>query len=229
MIDVRAGAGTRNFAREEAMSAAELEGCLGAGRRLAAGAAEEGYDLVCLGDMGIGNTSAAAALCLAAGLPGEVIDRGTGIDEAALAHKSRVIAEAVSRHAPFAGPEDMMRKVGGFELAVMTGLILGLADRRIACVLDGFPVSAAALMAARMDPSCTGRLFAGHKSRVRGHALVLEELGLVPLADLDMRLGEGTGAVLGGRLIELAALLSAEMASFTGAGVSRSEGDEEDY
>ncbi len=228
-LDRKIGRGTRNFATEDAMTARELERALQAGGDLAREAAADN-DLVAIGDMGIGNTACAAALLVASGMDAaSVVDRGTGIDDEALARKRRVVAAAVAARGPFATPEDVMRGVGGYDLAMMTGFILGLQGRGVGCVLDGFPVTAAAYLAYRLQPSVTDFLFAGHRSRVAGHAPVLAALGLDPIVELDMRLGEGTGAVIGGAVVELAVKAARGMASFAQAKVSESEGDEKDF
>ena len=229
-LDRKIGKGTKNFLVQDAMSAAEAKKALDTGHALADDAAAAGYDLVAIGDMGIGNTTTAAALLVAFGMDASlVIDRGTGIDDTALARKREVILESVRNRGPFSDAEHVLRAVGGFDLAMMTGFILGLESKGIACVLDGFPVGAAAYVAFRMKPSVVDLLFAGHRSRVKGHAPVLEALGLDPILSLDMRLGEGTGAVTGGFLIELAAKAAGEMASFASAGVSESAEDEKDF
>ncbi len=230
VLDMRIGPGTRNFAEEEAMSAKELDLCLDRGRDLASQVVREGFDLVSIGDMGIANTTTAAALLAANGLAlEEVVDRGTGIDDETLRHKRSVIAAALDRHGPFTDVYASMRCLGGFEICMMTGFVLGLRGKGIACVIDGFPVTSAAFLAWRIDHEVTGFLFAGHKSKVKGHAVALGKMGLKPILDLNMRLGEGTGAVLGGFLVSIAAKLSTEMASFDSAGVSRSGGDEKAY
>ena len=228
-LDRKIGKGTRNFAKEAAMTAEELASALEAGRNLALEAARDN-DLVAIGDMGIGNTTCAAALLVASGLDAAVIvDRGTGIDDEALARKRRVVADAVAARGPFASPMEVMRAVGGYDLAMMTGFILGLEGTGVGCVLDGFPVTAAAYMAYKLRPSVTDYLFAGHRSRVAGHAPVLAALGLEPIVSLDMRLGEGTGAVIGGFIMELGVKAAREMASFAQAKVSESSGDEKDF
>ncbi len=230
VIDMKIGPGTRNFAREEAMSDEELERCIESGKALAARVAEEGYDLVSIGDMGIGNTTTAAALLVANGLALEdVVDRGTGIDEDTLRHKLDIVAAAVDKHGPFSDVRASMRCLGGFEICMITGFILGLKGRKIACVIDGFPVTTGAFLAWSLDKEVSEFLFAGHKSKVKGHGVTLEKMGLEPIVDLNMRLGEGTGAVIGGFLVSLGAKIASEMASFASAGVSRSEGDEENY
>ena len=226
----KAGEGTRNFAREEAMTSNQLSESLNNGKTLAKSAAKSGYELVAIGDMGIGNTTTASALVVAAGLPLlSIVDRGTGIDDKTLKHKSDIIAAAVKKHGPFQDAYHIMRCVGGLELATMTGFILGLADSGVGCLLDGFPVSSAAYMAWLIDPTCIDYLFAGHLSKVKGHKIVLQSMGLKPLLSLDMRLGEGTGAVIGGFLVFLSTKIASEMATFESAEVSRSDGDEKDY
>ena len=230
VIDLNVARGTKNFAREPAMSQEEYDTCVRRGRELAADAVAKGFDLVCVGDMGIGNTTTAAALLIAAGLAAdEVIDRGTGIDDAMLEHKREVILRAVETHAPYGDPSAIMRCVGGFELCMMSAFILGLQGSGVACVLDGFPATAAAYIAWLMDSSISESVFAGHKSKVKGHATALASMGLDPIVDLKMRLGEGTGAILGGFLVSLAAKIACEMASFESANVSRSEGVEQNY
>jgi nicotinate-nucleotide--dimethylbenzimidazole phosphoribosyltransferase len=230
LIRAKAARGTKNFARENAMSAEVVEACLANGRALALRAAESGYRFVAIGDMGIGNTTAAAAVLVAGGFAPElIVDRGTGIDDATLARKYRVVVDAVRERGPFAGPKDILAAVGGLEIATMTGLILGLKGRGIACLLDGFPVTSAAWMARMMDPEVCAYLFAGHLSKVKGHQPVLAALGLEPIVDFGMRLGEGTGAVIGGFMLELAAKFASRMATFETMGVARSFEDEQNY
>ena len=230
VINMKVGLGTRNFAFEKAMSASELQLCLDRGAELASRIAEEGYDLVAVGDMGIANTTTAAALLAANGFSlDDVVDRGTGIDDDTLLSKRSTIENALAKHGPFTDVKDSMSCLGGFEICMIAGFILGLREKRIACVLDGFPVTTGAYLAWRIDRSISDFLFAGHKSKVKGHIVILEKMGLEPILDLNMRLGEGTGAVLGGFLVAMAAATASEMASFESAGVSRSDGDEKDY
>ena len=230
VIHMKVRPGTRNFAVEEAMTENELELCLDRGRELAKWVSREGYDLVSIGDMGIGNTTTAAALLAANGLDLDaVVDRGTGIDDKTLNHKRSVIKSALEKHGPFRNVRESMRCVGGFEICMIVGFILGLKDRKIACVIDGLPVTAGAYLARCIDSTVSAFLFAGHRSKVKGHIVTLNAMGLEPILDLNMRLGEGTGAVLGGFLVSMAANVACEMASFESAGVSRSEGDEKDY
>ncbi len=230
VINLRVGHGTRNFAEDEAMTEQDLDLCLSHGRELAERIGGQGYDMVCIGDMGIGNTTTAAALLAANGFRVEdVVDRGTGIDDNTLSHKGEVIKASLQKHGPFSEVRDTMRCVGGYEICMIAGFILGLRDRKIACLIDGFPVTTGAYLAWRIDPSVSAFLFAGHKSKVKGHIVTLETMGLEPILDLNMRLGEGTGAVLGGFLVSMGANIACEMASFDSAGVSRSEEDEKDY
>lgn len=226
-VDRKVGPGTRNFLKEDAMSRKELEAAMERGAEIAAGAAAEGCYMVAIGDMGIGNTTAAAAVLAALGFDtDEVVDRGTGIDDAALLRKREVVAGSVAARGPFSGPEDALMKVGGYDLAMMAGFVLGLKGRGIACVLDGFPVTSAAYAAWRMDRSVSDFLFSGHRSKVKGHGPVLAAMGLEPVVSLDMRLGEGTGAVIGGFIVELAARAAAEMATFESVGVTKTDKDE---
>ncbi len=230
VISRKAGWGTKNFHQKPAMDSRELASCLETGRELAEAAALEGCSIAAVGDMGISNTTAASAMVIAAGLDGaDIIDRGTGITEEILERKRTVILESVKRRGPFSGPEDILMKVGGFEEAAMAGFILGLKDRGVACVIDGFPVTAGAYMAWLMDREVSSFLFAGHQSKVKGHRVILDAMGLEPIVDFGMRLGEGTGAVIGGFMIDLGVRISREMASFADAQVSTSTGEEENY
>ena len=224
--------GTRDFTVEPAMSPEEFQTCLDNGAALANFAASEGYDIVAIGDMGIGNTTSAAAILVALGFdPDQMIDRGTGIDDTMLALKHRVVVDAVRARGPF-GHGDALRIGAAFagpEQATAAGLILGLRGKGIACMLDGFPVTAAGALAWRIDPSVLRFLFAGHQSRVKGHRPVLDAMGLEPAVCLDMRLGEGTGAVIGGFMVELGAKIANEMATFPDMAISRAKANEKDF
>jgi nicotinate-nucleotide--dimethylbenzimidazole phosphoribosyltransferase len=223
-IDAKKMQGSRNFCREAAMTAAETEDALAAGKRLAEDAAEQGYVITAIGDLGIGNTSTAAAMLVAAGFDADdVVDRGTGIDDAMLSHKHKVIVEAARKHSPATTGEAILAALGSPDYALRAGLVRGLGGKGIACVLDGFPVTSAAYIAYMINPHVTEYLFAGHLSKVSGHKKVLEKMGLSPIVNLEMRLGEGTGAVIGGHIVELAVITSAKMASFAGANVSGGE------
>jgi nicotinate-nucleotide--dimethylbenzimidazole phosphoribosyltransferase len=182
-----------------------------------------GLDAVATGEMGIANTTASSCLVVAlAGAPVELATgRGTGLDDARLAAKCAVVERALAINAPDANdPLGTLARLGGLEIAGLVGVILGAAARRVAVVLDGFISGAAALVAARLAPAAVPYLIAGHRSAEPGHRIVLEELGLEPLLDLGLRLGEGTGAALAFPLLDAACRLLAEMATFASAGVS---------
>jgi nicotinate-nucleotide--dimethylbenzimidazole phosphoribosyltransferase len=173
--------------------------------------------------MGIGNTTPSAAItAVMTGRPvAEVTGRGTGIDEAGHARKVGVIEQALDRHRPNrADAIDVLAKVGGLEIAGLAGLILGAAAARVPVVLDGFIAGAAALIAVGLQPLCRDYLIASHRSVERGHQAILEHLRLKPLLDLDLRLGEGTGACLGMSLVQASIKILTEMATFEEAGVS---------
>lgn len=215
--------GTKNWAREPAMTCEEAVRALEVGVTLAREAVHDGIGLLGTGDMGIGNTAASTAMT--AVLTGEsvatVTGRGTGLDDAGLARKVAVIEQALRTHRPDpTDPIDVLAKVGGFEIAGIAGLILGAAACRRPVVLDGFITGAAALIAAGLQPLCREYLIASHLSVERGHQAVLKKLGLRPLLDLDLRLGEGTGACLGISLVHAAIKILTQMATFDQAGVS---------
>ena len=230
-VRARIGRGTRNSYEEAAMTEAETEQALDRGRKLAEDAADRKFDLTAIGDLGIGNTTTAAAILVAAGFSAEdMVDRGTGIDSAMLENKKRVVREAVKRrNPPQKDGKAILRNLGSFDFAMMAGFILGLENKGIGCVLDGFPVTAAAYMAYLINPQVRNWLFAGHLSKVVGHRPLLSGMGLDPIVDLDMRLGEGTGAVIGGHIVELGVKAAREMASFSSAHVSDAEKAEEKY
>jgi nicotinate-nucleotide--dimethylbenzimidazole phosphoribosyltransferase len=194
-----------------------------AGAALAEELAADGYGIVATGDMGIGNTTAAAALC-ATLLPAEpeaVCGRGTGVDDEGLRRKVETVRLALAANEPDADdPVGTLAGVGGYELAVLAGVCLGGAAAGAVVLLDGFVTGAAALVAARLAPDVAGRLVASHRSPEPGHALVLAELGLRPLLDLGLRLGEGSGAALALPLVSAALALLADMATFESAGVT---------
>jgi nicotinate-nucleotide--dimethylbenzimidazole phosphoribosyltransferase len=220
---LRFGAGTANIARGPAMERAVAEAAVEAGRTLAAELVRDGIGLVAAGEMGIGNTTSASALA-AALLPAEAIDvcgRGTGLDDAGLARKVAAVERALRVN--HIDPRDgigVLAALGGFEIALLTGVILGCYAARVPVVLDGFITGAAALVAARLEPRSIDAMIAAHRSPELGHALVLEALGLEPLLDLQMRLGEGSGAALALPIVQSSLALLNEMASFEDAGVT---------
>jgi nicotinate-nucleotide--dimethylbenzimidazole phosphoribosyltransferase len=219
----RVADGTRNFAVEPAMTMAETLAAIQVGSRCVESLATGGCDLLGVGEMGIGNTTSSSAIVAAlTGRPAaDVTGRGTGLDDAGVRHKAAVIDAALARHAPDPDrPLDVLAAVGGLEIAALVGAILAAAGDGIPVVLDGFITAAAALVAARLAPSLPARLIASHRSAEPGHRIVLDTLGLEPILDLGLRLGEGTGAALAMPLIASAARILGEMATFEDAGVS---------
>ncbi len=220
------GRGTVDMTLGPAMTREQAEVCVNAGIRLAQQAAENGADLIGTGDMGIGNTTASSAIvaALTGRPPSETTGRGTGRSDSELAHKTAVVQRALELNRPDPGDGlDVLAKVGGFEIGVLAGVVLGGALARRAVVLDGFISGAAALIAHSLCPNVRDYLIASHLSAERGHHAVLSHLGLPPLLDLELRLGEGTGAVLAMSLVEAAATCLSEMATFEEAGVSNRE------
>ena len=217
----RVGAGTADASEGPAMTRERALAGIAAGAALAAELAADGIGVVALGDMGIGNTTAASALC-AALLPAEpeaVCGRGTGIDEEGLARKVEVVCRALAAN-DVADPLDALAALGGHEIAFLVGVCLGAAAEGAVVLLDGFVTGAAALVAARLAPAAAGRMVASHRSPEPGHALVLADLGLRPLLDLGLRLGEGSGAALALPLVGAALAILADMATFEAAGVT---------
>lgn len=217
--------GSRNMLREPAMSEAELTQALKVGMRAAETAFADGMALVAVGEMGIGNTTAASAMTslLTGADCKSVTGRGTGVSDEQYLRKQAVVSAILERHSQTSGvntPLGILRAVGGLEIAAMAGMILAAAAHRIAIVLDGFISTAAAAVACGLVPAARGYLFAGHRSEEPGHRVLLEHLALQPVLDLGMRLGEGTGAVLAMPVIEAAVHLYLEMATFDSAGVS---------
>jgi len=219
----KVGNSTKNFLKEPAMTRMEAENCIQKGMDLAAEAFNDRVDILIAGDMGIGNTTVATAVAAAAGIDLEkVIDIGTVIDDQTLARKKETVRKALELRKPDPNdPVDILAKVGGFCLGEMTGLILKAASLGIPVVLDGFPVTSAALLACRINPNVRDYLLGGHLSFVKGHGEQLKHLNIEPILRLDMRLGEGTGGVLAVSMIEAAVKMMNEMASFDSAGVSR--------
>lgn len=215
--------GTANLAREAAMTREDAVAALRSGYELAADLARDGYRMLATGDMGIGNTTASAALCAALGglTPDEAVGLGTGIAEDRRRHKVDVVTRAVALHAPDAAdPIGTLAQIGGLEIAGLAGLILGAAANRCLIVIDGFISSTASLVAAAIAPQAVPFMLGSHLSQEQGHARLLERIGLKPMIHLDMRLGEGTGAVLAFHFVDAALRVMREMATFESAGVS---------
>ena len=215
--------GTNNIAQGPAMTELEAKQALQAGIELAQQAADEGMSLIGTGDMGIGNTTPSSAL-FAALLPCDVeriTGKGTGISDDGLARKIKVIKKALAINSNrLSTPLGALAALGGFEIAGICGLILGAASRRVPVVVDGFISSAGALVACRMCESIKDYLFFSHCSNEKGHKTFYSIFGAQPILDLNMRLGEGTGAALAMSIIESSVKIYNEMATFSSAGVS---------
>jgi len=220
LIDAAAAPGTADFTEGPAMTAAVAAACLAAGADQAQG---DGLQLFIAGDMGIGNTTAAAAIIAALlDLDGsQVAGRGTGVDDGGLARKRAALAAALARHGSSRGDAlAVLRCLGGLEIAAMCGAYLRCAQRGVPCLVDGFIATAAAMVAVRLNPGVRDWLLFGHRSAERAHGLALRSLDAEPLLDLGMRLGEGSGAAVAVPIIQAALTLHREMATFDGAGVA---------
>jgi nicotinate-nucleotide--dimethylbenzimidazole phosphoribosyltransferase len=224
--------GSRNFLIEPAMSPKECEQAIGIGREQVERAQTDGIEVLGIGEMGIGNTTAAS--CLLAVLcgfsPAEAVGRGTGVSDAVLSRKIEVVSRAIERHSPAAAGElglYWLQAVGGFEIAAMTGTILAAAEIRLPLVVDGFIATAAAAAAFQINPTSRHVCFFSHRSDEQAHGKALRALQVEPLLDLKMRLGEGTGAALAMPVLEAAAKVFCEMATFNTANVSGAVSDQE--
>ncbi len=222
LVHMKVVRGTGNIRKGPAMTREQAVRCIENGIELAGRYSTPGA-IFATGDMGIANTTPSSAIIAAfSGLPPkEVTGRGTGIDDEALSRKVRVIEDALKTNRPDPeDPLDVVSKVGGAEIAGIAGLILGAASRRVPVVIDGFISTAGALVACELQPKVRDFLFAAHRSVERGHRAMLQRLGLEPFVDLNLRLGEGTGAALGIYLVEAGVKIYTEMATFKDAGVS---------
>ncbi|GJL53333.1 MAG: nicotinate-nucleotide--dimethylbenzimidazole phosphoribosyltransferase [Nitrospirales bacterium] len=222
LVSRKIGHGTKNMVMGPAMSRDEAIRSVEIGIELVDQAVADGMGVVATGEMGIGNTTSSAAItAVMTGQPiSRITGRGTGVDDEGLNRKRRVIEQALRINDPQAGDAfDVLSKVGGFEIGGLVGIILGGAACRIPVVLDGFIAGAAALLAVTLAPTCREYLIASHQSAEDGHGIVLEQLRLRPLLDLELRLGEGTGACLAIGLLQSSLLLMTQMATFDDAGV----------
>jgi len=227
LIVRKVGYGTKNMCLGPAMTVEQAIKAIETGINIVGEEADKGLDIVGTGDMGIGNTTSSSAIFAAmTGKPAdEVTGRGTGLTDAQLAHKIDVIKRALEVNKPDTSkPLDVLAKVGGFEIGGLAGVMLGAAARHIPVVIDGFISGAAALIATALAPEVKDYIIAAHVSAEAGHPAMLEHMGLKPLLNLDMRLGEGTGAALGIFIAEAAARTLNEMATFAEAGVSEGDG-----
>lgn len=220
VLDRRVRAGTANSLLGEAMTLAEAQTAVAHGIRIVADLVEEGVDLVALGEMGIGNTTTASAVtALMMGLPAaEVCGRGTGLNDEQYAHKTEVVTRIVARHASVQDPMAVLAAVGGLEIAGLVGVVLGCAAHRVPVVVDGFITGSAALIAAALAPDCVDAMIAGHRSVEPGHSIQLKSLALEPVLDLELRLGEGSGATLALVVLRSALAILSEMATFASIG-----------
>jgi nicotinate-nucleotide--dimethylbenzimidazole phosphoribosyltransferase len=226
LISRKIGRGTQNIALGPAMSLEEALIAITAGIKILESEIARGLDLVAIGEMGIGNTTAASAIVAAITnrSVADVTGRGTGIDQDKWQHKVAVIKRALAvNHPDPTEPIDVLAKVGGYEIAGLVGVILGAAAQRLPVVIDGFISGAAALVATELCPQVRDYLIAAHNSVEVGHRIVLEHIGLVPLLNLDLRLGEGTGAMMALHLVDDAIAIRDEMATFADAGVAEKE------
>lgn len=222
LVRRRAAAGTRNFCCGPAMTDEEAHAAIEAGIEMAGQAAAEGCNLLGCGEMGIGNSTAAGALAaaLTALPPAAVIGRGAGADDACLARKISAVERGLALHAArLSKPLEMLAAIGGLEIAAICGFCLGAAANRRPVLTDGFIATAGAALAVRMHPAVKDYLFAAHRSVEPGHTHLLALIGQRPLLDLEMRLGEGSGAAVAMKLVEAGAAAFTGMATFASAGV----------
>jgi len=226
VIQARVADGTADMSVGPAMSREQALAAIRVGMDQVASLAADGLDLVGTGDMGIGNTTASAALVsvLAGVDPADVVGPGTGLDDAGVRHKAEVVRRAIALNVPDpADGLDVLAKVGGLEIAGLAGVVIGAASRGIPVVSDGYISGAATLVALSIAPAARPWVFASHRSAEPGHRVVLEALGLRPVLELDMRLGEGTGGALAMELMDAACAVMSGMATFAEAGVSDRE------
>ncbi len=220
----RVARGTKNLLRGRAMTPEQAHRAVSIGAEIAERLVDDGVDLVAVGDMGIGNTTPSSAITavLTGRPPEEVVGRGTGVGDAAYAQKVSVVCRALELHHLSADrPWDVLEAVGGFEIGAIAGACLAAASRRVPVILDGFISTTAALWASRLEPAVLPYLVPSHRSTEPGHRAALATLGLTPYLDLDLRLGEGTGAALQILLCEASTRLLGEMATFEEAAVAR--------
>ena len=225
LLDRKIGMGTKNFTLEPAMTLAQCEAAIDAGARLVRELRLLGCNLVALGEMGIANTTAAAALMARyTGMAAEsCIGRGTGLDDAGLTRKREALRRALVLHQGATGPVEALAALGGFEIAMMAGAMLAAAQERMILLVDGFIAGAALLAAQAIEPAVTGYCVFAHQSDERGHVAMLAHFHAEPLLRLGMRLGEGSGAALALPLLRAACGFLSEMASFESAGVAEKE------
>ena len=226
VIEQRIAAGTKNFLRDEAMTAEQLNEALAIGKATAQRAVEANADLFIGGEMGIANTSAATAIaCVITGCsPNDIAGPGTGLDSAGVLHKAEIIQQALDMHGIKKDePMQALQCLGGFEIAALTGAYLYCAQEGLPVLVDGFIASVAALVAISFQPQARDWMFFAHRSAEPGHRHITEALQITPLLDLQMRLGEGSGAAVAVPLLQMAAATHTQMATFAEAGVSEKQ------
>jgi len=223
VLDAKVARGSADMLAGPALTAGQVDAALAAGTRLAGELADRGVDCLVLGEIGIGNTATTAALvCALTGAePALTVGRGTGLDAAGLERKRAVVSAAIELHGVPLDARAALEAVGGLELAALTGAVVEAARRRLPVVLDGYATGVAALAAVGLEPTAAEVLIAGHRSAEPGHDVVLAELGLEPLLDLRLRLGEASGALLALPIVAAAGALHRDMATFEEAGVDR--------
>jgi len=227
LVIKKIGYGTKNMAIGPAMTKGEAEKAIEAGIDIFENEFKNGIDIVGIGEMGIGNTTSASAITATfTGKPiADITGKGTGIDEKGLENKIRIIKKALEINKPDRSDAiDVLSKVGGFEIAGLCGVVLAAAARKIPVVIDGFISASAALLAYHIEPKVKDYLIASHRSVESGHRIILEHIGLKPILDLDLRLGEGTGAALAIPIIEASIKILTQMATFKSAHVSERNG-----
>ena len=225
LINAKVASGTANYIEQSAMTAAQCAQAIARGAEISRNLALNGCNVVGFGEMGIGNTAAAALLthCLTDTPLAECVGRGTGLDDAGLSRKQALLDQALTRYRSAGGdnaPLSVLAEFGGFEMAMMVGAMLGAAQAKMLLLIDGFIVGSAALTAARLYPALLDYCVFCHRSAEPGHAAQLQAMDAEPLLDFGLRLGEGTGAALAFPLVEAAIAFLNEMASFASAGVS---------
>lgn len=222
LLNFKIGVGTNNYLETPAMSTEQCAQAIDNGAQLVAHYADNGCNIIGLGEMGIGNTASASLIthCLTGQPLADCVGRGTGLDDAGLIRKQQLLNQAIERTGSIIDPFEVLRQFGGFEIATMVGVILAAAERRMAVLIDGFVVGAAALVASRMHPEARDYCVYCHRSAEAGHLIQLTAMAAQPLLDLGMRLGEGTGVALAWPLLQASVAFMNEMASFESAGVS---------
>lgn len=222
LIDAKVARGTENYLEVPAMTTEQCETAMANGVALVRRYADQGCNVIGLGEMGIGNTASASLLthCLTGQLLAECVGRGTGLDDAGLSRKLQLLTQAMARTGTIHDPFEALRQFGGFEIATMVGVILAAAERRMVVLVDGFVVGAAALVAIHIAPAARDYCVFCHHSAEAGHRVQLAAMNAKPLLDLGLRLGEGTGVALAWPLVQAATAFLNEMASFASAGVS---------